>query len=158
MDKSAYTRIYTSIYRGKVEINEDPKKLGRCKIRVPAVHGELTYSKDLLPWARPLVLTPVGTKKGSVNIPAVGDIVWVFFEEANRDFPVYLGGTYATTDEIDIDLDVIDFYIEEDVKFSYSRKDKTFTTRVGDTELIVSANGVTIQGNLTVTGTISSSS
>ena len=36
---------YFGIYRGIVEDIEDPIKLGRCKIRVPAVHGPLTSPK-----------------------------------------------------------------------------------------------------------------
>lgn len=45
-----YIKSYPSIYRGVIEDNKDPKNLGRCKIRVPSVHGELTYPIDILPW------------------------------------------------------------------------------------------------------------
>lgn len=125
-----YNREYPCLYRGVVEKNIDPENLGRCKIRVPSVHGSLDYSVDMLPWARPLVLSPVKSGRGSVNLPDKGDIVWVFFEGANKEFPIYLGGTYAKG-EIDVSNDRVDFYIEKEDRFSYDRKKRRYDITVG---------------------------
>lgn len=142
--KSAYTKDYPYLYRGIVEDNIDPEGLGRCKIRVPAVHGELTYPKDILPWARPLVLSPVKESRGSVNLPDEQDIVWVFFEGGIKDFPVYLGGTYAKGD-LSVLNDVVDFYIENDDKISYHRKDRKYTIDIGDTHIEVTPQDIDIR-------------
>lgn len=144
---------YHSLYRGIVEDNIDPENLGRCKIRVPSIHGELKYPINILPWARPLVTTPVSKGKGSVNIPDVGDIVWVIFEGSIKDFPVYLGGTYAR-DELDINNNRVDFYIEGDTNISYDRLNKEYTIKVGNNSFKISNEGVTIKGKLIVEGNI----
>jgi len=151
MFKNAYTRTYSSIYRGIVEDNIDPENLGRCKIRVPSVHGELTYPVEILPWARPIVLSPISKERGSVHIPDKGDIVWVFFEGANRDFPVYIGGTYGIGD-IEIKNDVIDFYIEKDNKISYNRSTNTYHIMIGNNSITVSPKNITIEGSVLVKG------
>lgn len=147
------TRTYPSLYRGIVESNEDPKGLGRCKIRVPAVHGALNYPIDILPWARPLVLTPVSKGRGSVNIPDVGDIVWVMFEGSERDFPIYLGGTYSNED-IPVDKDTVDFYIDEGCRISYHRGG-TYSISIGATKLIMDGSLVRIVGDVKIEGDLS---
>lgn len=157
-----YKRECPHLYRGQVINNNDPKNLGKCKIRVPAVHGELTSPDSVLPWARPLVLSPVAKGRGSVNIPRVGDIVWVLFEGADKDYPVYLGGTYAI-DELSIDKDRIDFYIENSLAISYMRETNEYIVSVGNNSISISDNGISLRGNvniegdLTVTGSISPS-
>ena len=35
---------FPKLYRGIVEDNKDPKKLGRCRVRVPSIHGSLDSS------------------------------------------------------------------------------------------------------------------
>ena len=139
--QTAYKNYHPALHRGVVEDNKDPEGLGRCKVRVPSVHGELTYPIDILPWARPLVLSPVHAKRGSVNIPDIGDIVWVLFEGANRDFPIYFGGTYATGD-IEISNDIVDFYIEQNDKISYNRKTRECTVDIGDVHVKLSPNHI----------------
>lgn len=125
-----YNREYPCLYRGVVEDNIDPEHLGRCKIRVPSVHGSLNYPVRMLPWARPLVLSPVKNERGSVNLPDKGDIVWVLFEGANKEFPIYLGGTYAK-DELDVSNDRVDFYIEKEDKISYERIKRIYDITIG---------------------------
>lgn len=150
---SSYTRNYPSIYRGIVEDNIDPENLGRCKIRVPAVHGDLTYSAKILPWARPIVLSPVHENRGSVNLPDIGDIVWVFFEGSDKEFPIYFGGTYATGD-IEVDNDRVDFYIEDNTHISYSRESRSYNIEIGTSQFTVSPEGIHIKGNISVEGNI----
>ena len=148
-----YIKSYPSIYRGVIEDNKDPKNLGRCKIRVPSVHGELTYPIDILPWARPIVLSPIKKSRGSVNLPDVGDIVWVLFEGSDKDFPVYFGGTYATGD-VEVDNNIVDFYIEGDDKISYDRSSHTYDIKIGDRHILVSPDIITIKGNVLIEGDV----
>lgn len=148
-----YDNKHTALYRGIVEDNADPEKLGRCKVRVPSIHGTLTYPVDILPWARPLALTPIKQGRGSVNIPDIGDIVWVLFEGANKQFPIYFGGTYATG-EVEIDTDVVVFYIEGDDRISYNRSTRTYDMMIGDRHIIVTPNLVNIKGNVVIEGDV----
>lgn len=148
-----YNREYTSIYRGIVEDNVDSEGLGRCKIRVPSVHGELTYPIDILPWARPLVLTPVKSGRGSVNLPDVGDVVWVFFEGADKEFPVYVGGTYATED-LEVSNSTVDFYIENEDRISYDRSSNTYDIKIGERHIIITPELITIKGNTVIEGNL----
>lgn len=164
--KDPYLKDYSAIYRGVVEDNIDPENLGRCKIRVPSIHGELLYPVEILPWSRPIAPAPTGKNRGSVIIPEIGDIVWVFFEGANREFPVYLGGTYATG-ELDIKNKVVDFYIEDDTKISYDRVEKKYSIQIGNTKLVLSQdkieafgdcyldNSLYVKGDISVSGDLS---
>jgi phage baseplate assembly protein V len=153
MFNNPYIRSYPSIYRGVVEDNKDPNNLGRCKIRVPSVHGELTYPVDILPWARPIALSPISKERGSVNLPDVGDIVWVLFEGAEKDFPVYFGGTYATGD-VEVDKNIVNFYIENDDKISYNRSSHVYDIKIGERHIRVSPDLITLKGDVCVEGDI----
>lgn len=149
--QTAYKNYHPALHRGIVEDNKDPEGLGRCKVRVPSIHGELTYPIDILPWARPLALYPVHDSRGCVIIPDIGDIVWVLFEGANRDFPIYFGGTYATED-VEIDNDIVDFYIEKDDKISYNRKTHTYDIKVGEKHITVTPEGISMRGDVRIEG------
>ena len=149
--KSAYNREYPSVYRGIVEDNNDPKRLGRCKIRIPAVYGELTYPVSMLPWARPIALSPIGKTRGSANIPDVGDIVWVMFGGASRDYPIYMGGTYALGD-LPIDPNRVDFYVDGSNHVSYDRTNKSYTISTPNSTIVVSPAGISMIGDTTING------
>lgn len=138
-------RSFPSLYRGIVEDNIDPEKLGRCRVRVPSIHGDAVSSVRVLPWARPLVLSPVGKGKGSVNIPDIGDIVWVLFEGSDKRYPIYFGGSYGKGD-IEVDNNILEFYIENDTKISYDREKKSYTIRVGENEIAVDREGIHLSG------------
>jgi len=109
----------TGIWRGICECNEDPRGLGRIKVRVPAIHGAsfggVNYldttqneeKKDLggigvdsLPWAWPCTSGSGGVyDAGSFDIPLVGASVWVMFEQGDPDYPVWLGTWPAVPEE-----------------------------------------------------------
>lgn len=87
------------IYRGIVEVNNDPLKIGRIKARVPAFHGipgtTPTYmSSNELPWAFPCLPT-AGPDHGTMITPEVGDTVWLLFENNQKDQPVWIGCCYS---------------------------------------------------------------
>ena len=72
-------------YRGKVENNIDPMKLGRLQVSCPAVLGDGTLS-----WALPS--TPyAGPKVGLFLLPPRGANVWVEFEGGDPDYPIWSG-------------------------------------------------------------------
>ncbi|HVZ41616.1 MAG: baseplate assembly protein [Bacteroidetes bacterium] len=78
-------RSYYGKYRGKVEDNKDPKKLGRIKVSVPTVLGEGKNS-----WAYPC--TPyAGKDVGFLALPPVGANIWVEFEGGDPDYPIWVG-------------------------------------------------------------------
>lgn len=77
---------YYGKYRGSVEDNADPKKLGRLKLRIPSVLG--TTSSD---WALPCL--PFGglADQGLFSVPEAGAAVWVEFEEGDLRQPIWTG-------------------------------------------------------------------
>lgn len=87
------------VYRAIVEDTQDPMKLARVRIRIPMIHGvsgsdNYLSTKDL-PWATPITPTGAGYDHGSCLVPEVGDLVFVMFEDNDRNYPLYLGGCYG---------------------------------------------------------------
>lgn len=103
--------IFSGIYRGYVVWNDDPLVKGRIKIFVPGVYDDkYKVLPECLPWARPFSpsfgggsTNPNNEDKHVLNdevgwcsVPHAGDMktgsqVFVFFENGNINFPVYLG-------------------------------------------------------------------
>lgn len=80
-------RFY-SIYRGIVLDNEDSENRGRLMVDIPAIRGY----KDLRKWA-----LSAGVPSGENSlyvIPSVGDLIWVFFEGGDVNYPVWVLGNY----------------------------------------------------------------
>lgn len=74
-------------YIGKVVDNNDPQRLGRCRIRVYGVFEDTIPNKDL-PWALP-EFDFVGSKKGSFIVPPVDTLVRVYFDDGDIYKPIY---------------------------------------------------------------------
>jgi uncharacterized protein involved in type VI secretion and phage assembly len=72
-------------YRGKVEANFDPKRLGRVQISCPAVlgRGRLAWAMPSSPYAGPGV--------GLFAVPPVGANVWIEFEGGDICYPIVTG-------------------------------------------------------------------
>lgn len=86
-----------AFYVAIVEDTNDPYKLGRVRIRIPAVHGtnnsqSYFLSNNSLPWARPAILNGAGNDTGQFIIPATGTRVLVTFEYNDPSKPLYFGG------------------------------------------------------------------
>jgi hypothetical protein len=73
------------IYVGTVEDINDPKRLGRVKVRVQSVFERIPL--EHIPWAHPFASTPHGK---TFETPPVGKIVNVTFENGNMYSPHYI--------------------------------------------------------------------
>lgn len=69
-------------YRGVVTGNVDPLQLGRIRVRVPDVTGDVADG-----WA--LACVPCGA--GGLAVPDIGAQVWVEFERGEPDHPIWTG-------------------------------------------------------------------
>ena len=84
---------FGGLHRGIVVDNNDPKKLGRVKIRVPAAYGDQPVEN--LPWTYPTL--NYGGMKGMYNysVPEIGAGAWVMFQnkdgKADTTYPVCVG-------------------------------------------------------------------
>jgi hypothetical protein len=83
-------------YIGAVEDNKDPKRLGRCRIRVFDIfdektkEGEYEIPMEDLPWA-----TPWRDVNGNnFNIPDIGKVITVMFEDGNKNNPIYISSDH----------------------------------------------------------------
>lgn len=74
----------TKTYIGIVEENEDPKKLGRCRVRVVDVFDSIPVED--IPWASPWK----DLNGNSCNIPEKGKILTVVFDSGNIYKPEYI--------------------------------------------------------------------
>jgi hypothetical protein len=84
-------------YIGTVEDNNDPKKLGRCKVRVLDIFDEKKKGEDVyeisvedLPWASPWK----DVNGNMFNIPEKGKVVTVVFENGNKNNPEYIASDH----------------------------------------------------------------
>jgi len=71
-------------YIGIVEENDDPKKIGRCRVRVVDIFDDIP--KDDIPWASPWK----DLNGNEFNVPEKGKIVTVVFDSGNVYKPEYV--------------------------------------------------------------------
>lgn len=76
-------------YRGLVDEIGDARNLGRIKVRVPEVYGDVVS-----PWALPCAPF-AGNNLGFYAIPPVGSGVWVEFEAGDKERPIWSGGWWG---------------------------------------------------------------
>ena len=85
------------LFIGIVVDNNDPKKLGRVKIRVPNVTGNINV--DDLPWAEPNF--PYAYNKQSMFfVPEKEALVSVMFLNGSPYKPVYLGSIHRENENV----------------------------------------------------------
>lgn len=77
-------RRFFGKYRGEVIDVDDPEKMGRLKVRTPAVLGDAAI------WAMPCV-PYAGDAVGFYVLPKVGAGVWVEFEAGDPTYPIWVG-------------------------------------------------------------------
>lgn len=81
-------RRYYGTYKGIVKAVDDPDRMGRCRVLVPALgHTEAPASI----WAKPIAFGHAGGA-GFMFTFAVDDVVWVQFEGGEPSRPLIVGG------------------------------------------------------------------
>lgn len=78
---------FPGIYAARVTDVSDPLQLGQIRVSVPAVFGG--DEPEAQSWARPCF------PANHFTVPAIGDQVWVMFENGDPSRPVWLGVWYA---------------------------------------------------------------
>jgi phage baseplate assembly protein V len=92
VDRSPEARLY-GVSVGVVTNNQDPDGLGRVKVKLPWLSGDVESH-----WAR--VLTPMaGNDRGLFLLPEVDDEVLVAFEHGSPEFPYVLGALWNGKDK-----------------------------------------------------------
>lgn len=81
---------FPGVYRGTIEVIDDPEKRKRCRVRVSTLHPP-EVETDHLPWAE-LGASFAGPGFGDLPGYEIGDPVWIAFEGGDRRFPVIMGG------------------------------------------------------------------
>ena len=78
------------VFMGVVEDIQDPRKEGRCKVRVISMHEDAIATEDL-PWAYPAQKSTIfgANGAGSISIPKKGAMVIVKFNNGNIYSPEY---------------------------------------------------------------------
>ena len=72
---------YLGVYRGIVKNNADPKKQKRLKVTVPQITGT-----EVSDWILPLEPSNI-----SVDVPTVGQGVWITYVGGDTGYPVWIG-------------------------------------------------------------------
>jgi Type VI secretion system/phage-baseplate injector OB domain len=72
-------------YRGAVVDDRDPLQMGRLKVLVPSVLGEVASS-----WAMPCAPYPA-PRMGLAMLPPPGAGVWIEFEGGDPEHPIWSG-------------------------------------------------------------------
>lgn len=120
-------------YGGIVENVDDPEKLGRIKVRVPAVYGASGSLSGFigtndLPWALPAGMPAGGTSAsgGLSHLPAPGDRVWVRFLDGEPEKPIWEWGM-QTKDQ----AKVLKLHSYKQTTGKVGAPDRTILTRFG---------------------------
>lgn len=87
---------FPGIYRSIVKDIADPQKRARVKVLIPAIHDE-NEKIGSLPWAD-CCSNVAGPDRGILRIPDVGDVVYVMFEQGDKEYPVWLGSWWGKND------------------------------------------------------------
>lgn len=146
---------YYSLYQGIVTNIQDPEKRGRIKVKCPSILGADTESA----WCDPLVQVAYDNG-GDFCLPTKDEAVWLQFIEGDANRPVWLGGwwqkekTPLGTNYSGIDKLRIIKYADCTITMLDGKID--INIGEGECDLRIEHNKVTIKGDLTVEGNITS--
>lgn len=153
LDDGIYDSV-DGIYQGKVVDNNDPEKLGRCRVRVYGILDGVIPDSDL-PWAIP-DFDFVGSKKGSFIVPPTNAIVNVYFDHGDIYLPHYTTkaidkSNLSKLKDVDYPDTMILFETDEGDYLTMNRKTKTFKfhhNSGNDVEMFKNGNtNILIKGN-----------
>ena len=101
-------------YIGDVEDNNDPKKLGRLRVRI-AIYEDI--KTEQLPWCFPSLSTFLGNSRDSIDfgVPEIGSQVKVYFPTQDIYHPFYKGADLTEDNKCS--------FFDEDYPNSYGWKD-----------------------------------
>ena len=86
---------YYGKFRAFVTDNEDPQRMGRVKLRIPSVLGEVESD-----WALPCFAYGGGDQFGMIAVPPVDAAVVAEFLEGDASSPMWTGTFWRTGDEV----------------------------------------------------------
>lgn len=96
-----------TFYRAVIEDNNDPKKMGRVRVRIMGLHSEIIEDVpvDTLPWAEVAVMPMFGmnTGIGLSSVPLKGTWCWVFLENNDYNHPVVFAMSLGTSVDVSAD-------------------------------------------------------
>jgi len=138
-----YTTLTLDTYVGFVRDNNDPEKLGRCKIEVWSVYDGVPVED--MPWAVP-EFSFIGSTMGSFIVPPVGAIVNVYFNRGEIYLPVYttkvLTKKLPKNKDIDYPDTMIFFETDNGDSFEINRKKETAQyTHSSGTKITIAKDG-----------------
>ncbi|UCD62535.1 MAG: hypothetical protein JSW34_07130 [Candidatus Zixiibacteriota bacterium] len=90
--KTSKRPALTNLQSGVVTSLDDPDRLGRIQVKIPALGIESQFVRYLAPHA--------GSGHGWISLPELDDEVLVGYENGNPDLPVALGSVYSGTDTL----------------------------------------------------------
>lgn len=140
----ANTTLTLDTYVGVVADNNDPEKLGRCKIVVYSVYDGVPVSD--LPWAVP-EFAFIGGTRGSFIVPPVGALVNVYFNRGEIYLPVYTTKVLTTKNmpknkDIDYPHNMVFFETDKGDSFEINRLRETATyTHSSGTKFTIDKDG-----------------
>ncbi len=95
--KKVRRELYNNDYIGIVEDINDPKKIGRAKVRIEPLHGRKSDKNFIptedLPWLEP------SSRGNNFGTSSIGKVVYVAFEDGD-----YYKGSYFADEHYDINL------------------------------------------------------
>lgn len=84
-----YKNRWYGKYRAFVRDNNDPERLGRCRLEIPAVLG--TGESNWSEWAWPCFPYGGNDDTGSFLVPDLDATVWAEFEGGHVQYPIWTG-------------------------------------------------------------------
>ena len=135
---------FNTFYTGRVVDNNDPEKLGRCKINVFGIYDEIPESD--LPWSIP-DFNFIGSTLGNFIVPPNGAIVKVYFDHGDIYLPRYTtkvveNGKLPSDINEDYPNTMVFFETDDGDKLTINRKTgKIKFTHRSKTEINIDENG-----------------